>query len=165
MTLRVFFDLTVDEEPLGRIVFRLRPDIVPLTSENFRALCTGEKGYGYKGSAFHRIVRGFLCQGGDFGKKDGTGGASIYKGTFDDENFILKHTGPGILSMANSGPNSNGSQFFITTRKIESLDDKNVVFGEVIEGMEVLRIMDSFGSEFGGKPDKKVVITDCGEME
>ncbi|XP_051009710.1 peptidyl-prolyl cis-trans isomerase A-like [Acomys russatus] len=153
----VFFDVAVNGEPLGHVSFELFADRVSKTSENFRALSTGEKGFGYKGSCFHRIIPGFMCQGGDFTHYHGTGSRCIYGEKFEDENFILKHTGPGILSMANAGPNTNSSQFFICTAKTERLDVKCVVSGKVKEAME------RFGSR-NGKTSKMITISDCGQI-
>merc|ERR1719337_687116 len=163
MGVKCFFDMTADGSSIGRIEMTLREDIVPKTAEKFRALCTGEKGFGFKGSAFHRVITAFMCQGGDFTRGNGTGGESIYGAKFADENFTLKHTGPGILSMANAGPNTNGSQFFLCTVKTGWLDGKHVVFGTVVEGMDVVKKIEGVGSQ-SGKTSKEVTIADSGQL-
>merc|ERR1711879_640472 len=159
----VFFDISADGAPLGRVEFKLYDDVVPKTTANFRALATGEKGYGYAGSSFHRVIPAFMLQGGDFTNHNGTGGKSIYGEKFPDENFELKHTKPGLLSMANAGPNTNGSQFFITTAVTDWLDEKHVVFGEVVEGMNVLQAMEAEGGQ-SGRTRSSVAIIDSGKL-
>eukprot|EP00804_Cyclotella_cryptica_P013256 CCRYP_007029-RA/>CCRYP_007029-RA protein AED:0.14 eAED:0.14 QI:251/0.75/0.8/1/0.75/0.8/5/81/470 len=167
----VFFDVVQGEEKLGRIVMQLYEDVTPRTAENFRKLCTGEAGNGskghplhFKGCTFHRVIKDFMIQGGDFTAGDGTGGESIYGEKFADENFKLKHTKAGLLSMANAGPNTNGSQFFITSRDTPHLDGKHVVFGEVVEGMEVVRKIENVPKGPSDKPEVDVVIEECGLM-
>ncbi|KAL8841935.1 MAG: hypothetical protein Q9170_000715 [Blastenia crenularia] len=158
-----YFDVTVNDGPPARIIFDLYYDVVPRTAENFRALCTGEKGYGYQGSTFHRIIPQFMLQGGDFTAGNGTGGKSIYGAKFNDENFVRKHDRPYLLSMANSGPNTNGSQFFITTVPTPHLDNKHIVFGEVVSGQEYVKAIEECGSS-SGSPSSKVVIAESGTL-
>ncbi|CAE8625106.1 unnamed protein product, partial [Polarella glacialis] len=167
----VFFEIAFDNQPVGKVIFELYAHAVPKTAENFRALCTGEMGKGksgkrlnFMGCVFHRIIPGFMCQGGDFTRGDGTGGESIYGEKFRDENFQMRHTAKGMLSMANSGPNTNGSQFFITTAVTPHLDGKHVVFGKVLSGYEIVQKMERCGSS-GGKTSKRVSIHSCGEVE
>lgn len=167
----VFLDVSIDGNPAEKIVIELFADIVPRTTENFRSLCTGEKGVGvstgkplhYKGCLFHRVIKGFMAQGGDFSKGNGTGGESIYGGKFPDENFKVEHTEAGLLSMANSGPNTNGSQFFMTFKRTPHLDGKHVVFGKVVKGMDFVRKIEQLGTD-SGKPSGLVKIVDCGEI-
>merc|ERR1711865_443705 len=158
-----YFDMTIGGQAAGRIVMELRADVAPKTVENFRALCTGEKGFGFAKSAFHRVIPDFMCQGGDFTAGNGTGGKSIYGSKFADENFTLKHTGPGILSMANAGPNTNGSQFFLCTVKTSWLDGKHCVYGSVTNGMDVVQAIEGVGSQ-SGATSKPVVVADCGQL-
>ncbi|MEU6390969.1 peptidylprolyl isomerase [Streptomyces sp. NPDC046939] len=165
MAIKTYFDITINDEPAGRITFNLFEDVVPKTVENFRALCTGEKGFGYAGSSFHRVIPQFMLQGGDFTAGNGTGGKSIYGEKFADENFQLKHTKPGLLSMANAGPNTNGSQFFITTIVTDWLDGKHVVFGEVADesSMELVKKIEALGSR-SGATSAKITIAESGQL-
>ncbi|PZH16352.1 peptidylprolyl isomerase [Streptomyces sp. NTH33] len=165
MTTKVYFDVTINDEPAGRIVFNLFDDVVPKTAENFRALATGEKGFGYAGSSFHRVIPDFMLQGGDFTRGNGTGGKSIYGEKFADENFTLKHDRPGLLSMANAGPNTNGSQFFVTTVVTDWLDGKHVVFGEVAdtESMDLVKKIEAHGSS-SGRTSAKITIAASGQL-
>ncbi|KAJ6617706.1 peptidyl-prolyl cis-trans isomerase, partial [Mycena sp. CBHHK59/15] len=159
------FDIHINAKPSGRIVFKLYDDDTPRTAQNFRELATGQHGFGYAGSSFHRVIPDFMLQGGDFTNHNGTGGKSIYGEKFKDENFIHKHTRPGLLSMANAGPNTNGSQFFITTVVTSWLDGKHVVFGEVVEGMNVVKKIEQLGSPSTGAPTGKIAISKSGIVE
>mmetsp|Transcript_19228 Transcript_19228/g.22064 ORF Transcript_19228/g.22064 Transcript_19228/m.22064 type:complete len:190 (-) Transcript_19228:135-704(-) len=168
---KVFFDIAIDNTPKGRLVFELYSDVVPKTAENFRKLCIGagdaktaNTKLHYKGSHFHRIIPGFMAQGGDFTRGNGTGGESIYGAKFPDENFKIKHDRPGLLSMANAGPNTNGSQFFITFVECPWLDGKHTVFGALVGSKQLLNELEYCGSQ-SGQPKKRVTITDCGEVK
>lgn len=160
---RAWFQIAINGQDAGRVNFKLFNDVVPKTTKNFAALCTGEQGFGYKGSSFHRVIPSFMLQGGDFTRGDGTGGKSIYGEKFADENFQLKHTKPGLLSMANAGKNTNGSQFFITTVVTSWLDGAHVVFGEVADedSMKIVKQIEKLGSQ-NGKTKGTITISDCG---
>ncbi|KAJ1992614.1 Peptidyl-prolyl cis-trans isomerase-like 1 [Dimargaris cristalligena] len=165
----VFFDIAIGGQAAGRIKMELFADKVPKTAENFRQLCTGEfkvdgVPQGYKNCTFHRVIKDFMVQGGDFLNGDGTGRMSIYGDSFADENFEQKHTGPGLLSMANSGPNTNGCQFFITCAQCDFLDGKHVVFGKLVDGLLTLRRIENVPTGPGNRPKLSVTITECGEM-
>ncbi|KAK8849421.1 hypothetical protein IAR55_004753 [Kwoniella newhampshirensis] len=169
----VFFVITINGKEIGKMEFKLYDDVTPKTAANFRALSTGQKpdgtplpkGFGYEGTKFHRVIPGFMCQGGDFERGDGTGGVSIYGDKFPDENFDKKHDKAGLLSCANAGPNTNGSQFFITTaEKCDWLDGKHTVFGELVSGQSVLKEIESKGNKDGRPPKDKIIISSCGAV-
>lgn len=160
---RCFFDIVIKGQKAGKITFKLYDKVVPKTAENFRALCTGEKGFGYEDSTFHRVIPQFMLQGGDFTNHNGTGGKSIYGRSFPDENFDIKHDKPGLLSMANAGPDTNGSQFFVTTVPCDWLNGRHVVFGEVEDGMDVVWEIEKYGTQ-NGTPRAEILIVKCGEI-
>jgi len=166
----VFFDVSIGTMEVGRMIFELFADVTPRTAENFRQFCTGEMKnkdglpIGYKGSVFHRVIKDFMCQGGDFLNQDGTGSMSVYGPTFDDENFTLSHDSPGLLSMANSGPNTNGCQFFITCGPADFLNGKHAVFGKVIDGLLVLRKIENVPVGANHRPKVEINITNCGQL-
>ena len=167
----VFFDISIAGIASGRIKMELFADVVPKTAENFRQFCTGEYRrnnlpIGYKGCTFHRVIKDFMIQGGDFLNGDGTGKLSIYGDHFEDENFAIKHRGPGLLSMANSGPNSNGCQFFLTCAKTDWLDGKHVVFGKVLDEESLLLVhkIENIPTSAGNKPKLPIIIEECGEL-
>jgi len=165
VTQKVFFDVKMGNGPTERIVFGLFGETVPKTARNFHELCTHKNGFGYKGSKFHRIIDQFMAQGGDFTNGDGTGGKSIYGERFPDENFNLKHVSPGLLSMANAGPDTNGSQFFITFVKTPWLDGRHTVFGKVLENMEFVKKMEKVKTDRRDKPKEDVTIVDAGSID